>query len=334
MAKKGNTPKDEVSEKDAAAAEAAAAAEKLAADREALAERMDVAVIELRDKASASAMEVRAAWCDLGDLLNEGAALFVRGNGIDNTGYSAWLRTHGYKEVGQRPTLSAARALADIRNLNPDLWECFPTEGTDLRTSPRTLVNWIKEETEAVFQACMEQIDEDGNRVMDDVQSVEGDGNDKANAAAERVPAINTFLDEMVAASQSAHASALAAFGESGKNPEKVTDAVEAKDGWEKRRQIFDAIPTEDMVSRLVKFKFKEEVTPFVEQTIDEAAATLCKKLWTHPHVIAVLNAMTDQTEAELARLEEEAKAKAEEEAKAGEDESVPSEEGDDEPDH
>lgn len=333
--KKAPEVNEEDAVNDAAAQEAAEAEAQRESDLADLNERMAVSVANLRDASRNGTAAIRAAWIAFGDDLNAGAALFTTGNTMSNQKYSAWLTENGYKEVGARPTLAAARKLADIYNTNPELYACFPTDEVEnMKTTPRTMLGWLDQMVGNVFSAALES----GYKYkieVDEVSSIDGDTNAKMTAASENLPKVAAFLKHHLTALNEAEEEAQKASNAKADDDKLRKAFVEAqaeRKEVEKARDIFDAMPDQDKLSIFVRTKAPVEPAPTFNEMEEGAAVDwILAKLAARTRAraaeelpsdaIDILNGVSDKIEAMLDAIEEELDGDEES------DESIPDEE-------
>lgn len=265
---------------DAEAEAAEIAAQKAAREREAKLEKLhdglQASVAELKEVEGRTALEVRAAWISIGELLNEGKALFITDKGtLQAAKFSEWITEGDFdKAIKDRNQRTHAMWLASVYNDNPDLYALIPSEGTDVKRSPTTIQRWVKEQLKSLFQQAHEDgVDVNGFKLADD-----------AEVQQDAMTSLFTWAKTTVKQMQG-----------------------DAKNAFETSLKIAQAHSPEDLASEMVRFKPTVAPTKFKDREIDDAAAYLTDLLMTHEQPMAVYTAMKNTLEEAIRKATEEA---------------------------
>lgn len=248
---------------------------------------------------SSSAIEARLQWVKIGNLLNEGEALFMsaESNKLSDKLYGQWLKAEGHTQLGSRATRAAAKWLATVHDTNPDMYALFPTvseNGVPLRRSPQTLQSWIREQAYASFNAAFQSAGED-EAGIDAVSHME-DKNDKQKAAKAGMPNVLDVLDSTVAKAEGVYSAALEVCQANADPKNKIKASVQKTDTailavasseldkLHLSRDILKAMDADARVSLFMGWKPTIPAIPFAELTVAEAARKVFETLVSKYH--------------------------------------------------
>lgn len=305
--------------------EEAAAAEKAQADA-AEKEAKDAALLDLRGRMTdtltalteadtESAIEARAKWVEIGDLLREGRNLFTKPgkNEPNDVAFGRWIEREGFKALGARPTRAAAIWLSETFHLNRSLYDLFPTEsknGEPLRRSPRTLKDWVRDQAYHAFQVAWEE-DSDGVQVASEMD----DKAARADIAKESMPNVFDVMDTIIGKAEDDVATKQKALNAAKKaeDQQKAFDAYRAacdhRDEATNVKDVVSAIAQEDLLSLFVGWKPKVAAVAFKDTDIDDAAQRIFVMLKGHAEFGAVYDRLGELVSAHQSKLAADAKA-------------------------
>ena len=259
--------------------------------------RMSDELAKLTESDKDSAVEARLHWVNIGNLLNEGRALFTNegSNNVNDKAFGMWIEANGLRAIGQRPTRAAAAWLADVYNFKPELYAMFPTEsenGEPLRRSPRTLKAWVQDQVHEVFQEAWEA-DADGVAVAS-----EADKDSRADVAKDSMRNVREVLAETLESAEHQRDEAHKALSKA-KDPaarQKAMAEYESHarryDDIERRVAIMDQHDEGELLDMFVKWKPRQKARGFKECSVQEAADRLFALLKTHDEFSAVYDAL------------------------------------------